>query len=273
MIGKKKKLDVPAAPEDQAPENQAAEGQAPASDAVRDAETKLRDVLELRRTAKEVKRYVVIMRILSLLVVLLIAIVAVAYAISYFYDQFGSFTVRVNKYDMINQGLTLSETPEYNKTNAVLNADIVYDMTNISGEDLPPNLDKINGSHNGENYIAYTFYLINSGDDTISYEGVLNIESVSKNVDEAVRVMVYRNGEKKVYGKTKSNGGGKESDCDEEFASSTKVMQVFRSGFKPNEKDKYTIVIWLEGNDPDCIDDIIGGTIKLGMDFEITEST
>jgi len=271
LIGKKKKNS---AAEETAAENTAAENKAEEFPAdLRDPESKLRDVLVLRRTAKEVKRYTVIMRVLSLLVVLLVAIVAIAYAVSYFYDQFGSFTVRVNKYDMMNQGLTLSETPDYNKTNAVLNADIVYDMTNISGEDIPPNIDKVNGSHNGENYIAYTFYLINSGDDTLSYEGDLNIESVSKGVDEAVRVAVYCNGEKTVYGKTKSSGSGKESDCDAEFATATKVMHTLREKFEPNSKDKYTIVIWLEGNDPDCVDDIIGGTIKLGMDFKITEST
>ena len=239
----------------------------------RGSEEKLRDVLELRRTAKEVKRYSVIMRVLSLWVVLLVVIVAIAYAVSYFYDQFGSFTVRVSKYDMMNQGLTLSETPEYSKNIAVLNADIVYDMTNISGLDIPDNVDMVNGSHNGENYIAYTFYLINSGDDTISYEGKLNIDSTSKGIDEAIRVAVYINGEKTVYGKTKSSGAGKESDCDKEFATATKVMETFKEGFSPNSKDKYTIVVWLEGNDPDCVDDIIGGTIKLSMDFDITEST
>jgi predicted membrane protein len=90
------------------------------------------DVLELRRTAKEVKRHVVLMRILGLLMIILILIVAVAYAISYFYDKFGSFTVKVNKYDMVHQGLSLSETPEYDRSIAVLNANIVYDMTNIS---------------------------------------------------------------------------------------------------------------------------------------------
>ena len=51
---------------------------------------KLRDVLELRRTAKEVKRHAVIMRVLGLLVIILIAIVSIAYAISYFYDKYGS---------------------------------------------------------------------------------------------------------------------------------------------------------------------------------------
>lgn len=231
------------------------------------------DVLELRRDAKEVKRHVVLMRIMGLLVIILILIVAVAYAISYFYDKFGSFTVKVNKYDMIHQGLTLSETPEYDKTIAVLNANIVYDMTNISGNDLPENIDKVNGSHNGDNYIAYTFYLINAGDDTVSYTGEMTIENVTKKVDEAVRIAVFKNGVKTVYGKTKSNGGGIESDCDSEFLTSNIVMKTLTEDFKANGKDKYTVVVWLEGNDPDCIDDIIGGTLKLGMNFKITEST
>ena len=50
-------------------------------------------------------------------------------------------------------------------------------------------------------------------------------------------------------------------------------MREKKEGFEPGDKDKYTIVIWLEGNDPDCIDDIIGGTIKFGMDFSIVETT
>ncbi len=233
----------------------------------------IRDVLELRRTAKETKRYLVVMRVLGLMVIILIAIVAVAYAISYFYDKFGSFTVRIDKYDMVRQGLALSETPDYEIANARLDADVVNDMTNISGEDLPPNIDMINGAHNGESYIAYTFYLINSGDDTITYTGEMTIENVTKGVDEAIRVAVYQNGERTVYGKTKSDGKGKESDCDSEFASSTIVMMTSHEKFEPKAKDKYTVVVWLEGNDPDCTDDIIGGTLKLGMDFRITEST
>ena len=50
-------------------------------------------------------------------------------------------------------------------------------------------------------------------------------------------------------------------------------MRSTRKKFEPKAKDKYTIVIWLEGNDPDCLDNIIGGTMKLGMKFRITEST
>ena len=222
-----------------------------------DKNTRVVDTLALRRTAKEAKRYVVLMRLLKILAIILIAIVAAAYAVSYFYDKYGSFTVKISKYDMIDQGLTLSETPDYTTSNSRLNADILYDMTNISGEDLPDNIDKINGSHNGEGYIAYTFYLIHE----------------KLHSDEAIRVELFVNGEKTVYGKTKSDGSGKESDCDKEFASSTEVMKDRREKLGPGEKDKYTVVIWLEGNDPDCVDKIIGGTMKLGMNFKIVETT
>ena len=169
---------------------------------------KIRDIAQLRRMSKEVKRYVVITRIIGLLIIILIALIAVAYAISYFYDKFGSFTVSVNKYDMIQQGLALSETPYYDRTESRLTADIAYDMTNISGEDIPDNVDMVNGTHNGDNYIAYTFYLINGGDDTISYEGELYMENVTQNLDEAIRVADYQNGVRTIYGKTKSNGSG-----------------------------------------------------------------
>ncbi|MDD6489251.1 MAG: hypothetical protein PUG48_05490 [Clostridia bacterium] len=230
-------------------------------------------VLTLRRRAGEVKKYAVMRRLAAVLAVILIAIITVVYAVSYFYDQYGSFTVKIDKYDMVQQGLSLSETPEFDRTTSRLNANIVYDMTNISGEDLPANIDRVNGSHNGDNYIAYTFYLTNSGKDTLTYSGELYMESITGNVDEAIRVAVYRNGEKTVYGKTKSNGGGIEKDCDKEFASARVISEEKHEKFRPGQQDKYTIVIWLEGNDPDCTDEIVGGQMKMGLNFKIIEDT
>ncbi len=254
-------------------ENTEAAANASAAANDKEKEQALRDVLHIRRTAKEVKRYTVLMRVTGLIAVALVALIAIGYAIAYFYNKYGSFTIKVNKYDMVNQGLSLSETPDFDRTNSMLTADIVYDMTNISGNDLPDNIDKVNGNHNGKNYIAYTFYLHNSGKDTITYEGDLTISNVTKNVDEAIRVAVYTNGEKVVYGKTKSDGKGKESDCDKEFLTGTQVMHTQVEDFKKGDTTKYTVVIWLEGNDPDCLDNIIGGVIKLQMDFRIIENT
>lgn len=233
----------------------------------------LEEVLTLRRKANEVKKYTIMKRVASVLVVVLIAIVSLVYAVSYFYDKFGSFTVKIDKYDMVQQGLSLSETPEFDRTVSRLNADIVYDMTNISGQDLPDNIDKINGSHNGANYIAYTFYVSNAGKDTVTYSGEVFMEKITGNIDEAIRIAIYKNGEKTVYGKTKSNGGGIEKDCDKEFSSASIVSYEKHENFSPGAQDKYTVVIWLEGNDPDCTDDIVGGQLKMGINFKIIEDT
>ena len=40
-----------------------------------------------------------------------------------------------------------------------------------------------------------------------------------------------------------------------------------RKDFAPNDKDKFTLVVWIEGDDPDCIDDLIGGELKMHMDI------
>ena len=37
------------------------------------------------------------------------------------------------------------------------------------------------------------------------------------------------------------------------------------NGFEPEEITKFTVVIWIEGNDPDCIDWLVGGQLKVDM--------
>ena len=40
-----------------------------------------------------------------------------------------------------------------------------------------------------------------------------------------------------------------------------------RQDIQPDEVDKYTVVIWLEGDDPNCKDDILGGHVEMTMRF------
>ena len=80
-------------------------------------------------------------------------------------------------------------------------------MDNISIRWIPENIDtEADGAHNGNNYIAYTFYVENNGNENLTYWSELVIDDVIRNADEAIRVMVFRNGEKTVYAKLNSNG-------------------------------------------------------------------
>ena len=51
------------------------------------------------------------------------------------------------------------------------------------------------------------------------------------------------------------------------FASEKTICTGLRSDFEHDGMDKFTVVIWLEGEDPECVDDIIGGEIELAMSF------
>ena len=51
------------------------------------------------------------------------------------------------------------------------------------------------------------------------------------------------------------------------FASEKTICTGLRPDFEHDGMDKFTVVIWLEGEDPECVDAIIGGEIELAMSF------
>lgn len=51
------------------------------------------------------------------------------------------------------------------------------------------------------------------------------------------------------------------------FASSRTICTGLREDFEHDGMDKFTVVIWLEGEDPECLDQIIGGELELAMSF------
>lgn len=51
------------------------------------------------------------------------------------------------------------------------------------------------------------------------------------------------------------------------FASNSTICTGLREDFEHDGMDKFTVVIWLEGEDPECVDKIIGGELELAMSF------
>ena len=49
------------------------------------------------------------------------------------------------------------------------------------------------------------------------------------------------------------------------FVSEYQVAEGMQVEVGPGDVHKYTVVIWLEGDDPDCTDELIGGHV--GMEF------
>ncbi len=229
----------------------------------------------VRRTGKQVMRLQMMIRIAAMIVLALFLIILLMYIFSLFSNGAGRFTVSSSDG---HRGLILSETADFADTSVILNAEAVENMDNITYTWLPEDLTETDGSHNGQNYLCYTFYVKNVGDEDFDYRAFIDIEYVKKNVDHAVRVQLYRNDEFDIYAKPAADGNPEVDPRDDEtsyetipFVDPSTICDFVRSDFKVDEVDKYTVVCWLEGWDPECVNDIMGGELKMSMTFEVID--
>ena len=222
----------------------------------------------LRRTAKEVRNYKVTMRILRSALALLVLVTGAFYGVSALYKKTGSFTVAVDKVEMIKYGLSLSESRDMAYRTSHLNTNISEDITNIAAETLPKDLDSIDGPHHGRNHIAYTFYLQNAGEVEFPCEYSVTMANVTNGLDDAIRMRLYVDGVATTYAKTKGDGTGPEPGT-VAFYSVDTMARGRLDGFAPGDVCRFTIVIWIEGNDPECLDWLIGGQLKVQMDIRV----
>ena len=225
----------------------------------------------LRRTAAEIKHYRLLMRVLPAMVGFFAMSLIIVYVVTILYNKFGSFTVMVNKRDSVEYGLTLSETREFYTRSMRLNSKASEEITNITVTDLPKDLDSDTGGikHKpGDNFVAYTFFCMNAGELTVDAEYQCYIVNMTKDVERAVRVRIYKDGEYDDFAWTRNDGGGAEPGT-VEFLTETIISRKSLPDFHPGDIVRFTVVIWLEGEDPECIDDIIGGQFKIDMSISI----
>ncbi len=216
--------------------------------------------------AKNVYKRKLFIRIIKIILLLLIILVSVIYLFLYIVYDGGRFTVSLDKNLSNRKNIYLSEDGKLKNKVTKLSADTIDYMDNISIDWLPGNLNNGTGSHNGQNYIAYGFYLLNAGKERVNYWYELDIDDSIRRVDDAIRIMIYHNGDRVVYAK-RNRVTNKPEPGTEAFKSNSVAVLKQVKNFKPKQKDKFTIVIFLEGDDPECKNDLLGGEIKMHMDF------
>ena len=219
--------------------------------------------------ADKVKKRKITSRLVKISLLILLLFLIILYIILEIIYNEGKFTVSLDSNRTLESGLAIFDSLNNSHGKRKLEATSIKFMDNISYKWLPENIDdEGEGSHNGENYIAYTFYAENQGNETLNYWYEVIVDDIIKNVDEAIRIRIYQNGTPTTYAKKSSLGDEPEPDTvpfkDIEGSEGTIILEQ-RKDFTPDTLDKYTVVVWLEGDDPDCIDALIGGEIKMHM--------
>ncbi len=217
--------------------------------------------------AQKIYKRNLFVKVTKVVFLLLLILISIIYLFLYIIYAGGRFTVTLDKNMTNRKNIFLSENGNIDSKARKLTADTIDYMDNISIKWLPNDIDiEATGAHNGDNYIAYTFYIVNNGEETVNYWYEVDVDDTIKNVDEAIRIMIYRNGEPTVYAKKNRYTGNAEPDT-KKFVSDTIAVLEQRKNFKPNTKDRFTVVVWIEGDDPECKNDLLGGEIRMHMDI------
>lgn len=214
--------------------------------------------------AEKIYRGKLLSRVIKMGLLILLLYFSLLYLVLYVVNSNGYFTIKLDKNLKAERHILLSSDSEFSAETVEIKVKGLEYMDNITESWIPmAEVIKKEGDNSGDNYIAYTYFIKNDGEQKTDYKSKIVVESVIKNVDDAVRVAVFTNGEKKVYAKKAKNG--KEEPNTIAFLSNHLIMEQERNGLEPGQMDRYTILVWLEGKDPECIDDIIGGEMKMSM--------
>ena len=209
-------------------------------------------------------------KIAELVLAITLTIMLIFFGSGILYAEKSGFTIAVNDDKGDKALISLSESADFSSPTVRLDAGGLKNVTNISKLDIPETFDAEGGSHNGANYIAYTFYLKNSGSAASDIRAELDRNKVIKNVDDAMRVRFYRNGEYTTYAKRAANG---EPEYDTTpFAENRKIFSIVEEDVEPEEIIKYTVVVWVDGDDPECLDNIKGGDVKMSLTFSVDDA-
>lgn len=179
------------------------------------------------------------------------------------------------------KGIILSSTADFEDPRPMLFAtsiknveDITYDVLNLVGVNEAEG-DYVDPHHT---YLAYTFFLKNNGFETVDIEYSLLLQEVYRSTEEAIRFVFIEDGSLiRLFQKPDSvlteylYKNNREPDEVVEFTD-TEIFRYVLYDFKPEDVKKFSIIIYVEGNDPDCTDTILGGSLKSTIVFTVVDS-
>lgn len=227
------------------------------------------------RTGRQIARMQRNIKVTAIVCAILALLVLILYFLFNFINRGGEgdidrgdFTVEVFRGERAM--FSLSESEDLSNPTIMLQGSSVDDLWHCTRSWIPASVDENSkggdASSEDPSYFCYTFYLTNASDKDFTYRYDLDFVEKYLDLDDACRIMIYRNGEEKVYAKAPIEGTPLEAGTEEFLNDKTYVAQTDLT-LEKGGTDKYTIVIWLEGEDPECVNDVLTGKLKLEMNF------
>lgn len=192
-------------------------------------------------------------------------------------QEAGNFVIQVESGN-VRKSITLTtslENPDYTSR---LEASSVTNMTNTTYSRFQNRIDNYrntDGVFIDEDMHVYslTFYLVNDCEETLDVIASMYYSNVTNNLETAVRILTIssQNDTMNCYQAKDEveTDYGAEYPSVSHFPGSGVAFNENILAFGPRKTIKYTILFWLEGMDPDCVDAIRLGTIRFSLKLSI----
>jgi hypothetical protein len=229
-----------------------------------------------------VRRRLLVNRFLSL-GIMITAVLSIVFGLVTFYGQnAGNFVMSVDAAAR-DRGIIISETLEFSIKTTRLMSEPISDAREVTYSWLKiEEVRNANGNYYDEDhdYVAYTFYLKNDGKETVDLSYYLRITDIYNNLDHAIRILIIEDDMESFYQETiYMRPDSKEAFYPDDYPETTDFLSermVTRKpilNFRPNQIRKFSIIVWMEGYDPDTTDSIMGGMIKMELVISILQGT
>ena len=224
-------------------------------------------------------RYSIRKKVTTRALIVVGTIIALIVFLTYYGTQVGNFVISIK--GMYDAGISLYDNSNEKQLTTRLTAAPLGKGIDADYSYIPNDIGSIDGSHNSEDgrYLAYTFYLVNSGTIDCDVRMEMSLTESRKDIQKILRVLVIKDSDNKedgiVYAAPKDDGSVETiTDGIYDYGptvpfSGDQVFSTEYSDFLVGEVYKFTIVMWLDGWDTDESQEMLGGALKTQVNFSI----
>ena len=219
-------------------------------------------------------------KVVTLLLIFFFGLSSIIALLTYYGQNVGCFTISLAE-DVTNQSIYISTDLTFSWYSPRL---ICYSFANAQSIIYPViktgYIRETNGIYKGNNntYIGYTYYIKNMGDESVNLNVAMNVAQADKNAEDAVWVWYFEGNndstgrifQKKDTSVDSTTWQGYSGYREREyFQDEYTVFNEVMDNLEPGEVRKMTLILWLEGQDPDCSDNVIGGKINFNIEYNL----
>lgn len=208
-----------------------------------------------------------------------IVLLTVIVAVIYYRSLAGNMVLSIDPNAISLPSIEIADNIEFEPSSTRLEVDSNLDQAGITYTSIK--LDEILESEGqyvdlDQKYLAYSFYLKNTGMDTVSITYYMRLTEFTNGLDDYVRILIIEgDGNSLMYQKED------QPNLDEQMPSYNQLpigihfetsRSIFSSSFhdfRPGDIKSFRVIIWLEEQDPDIKDNHQSGSLKAELVFSI----